>query len=88
MSIRRAVLHCKDVLQLSDRELAAPRKGVCVKQLLDVAPEMQWFGSDSARMHEKCWCHLCAVLVCAIHMHKGLSFHPVAIVPPFPCACT
>lgn len=62
MSIPRAVLHCKGVLQLLHRELAAPGKGVCVNQLLDVAPERQWFGSDSARMQRSivtsvlCWC--------------------------------
>lgn len=35
---------------------------------------------------EKCCCHLCPVLVCAIHRRESLSFHPVATVLPFPCA--
>jgi len=39
------VVHYKAVLRLLARKLAAPGEGVCVKQLLDLAPEMQWLFS-------------------------------------------
>lgn len=72
MSIPRAVLHCKDVLQLLDRELAAPRKGVCVKQLLDVWNAVVWLW-----LSQDAWEVLVSPLCCA-----GVC-HPHAQRPQF-----
>lgn len=44
------MVRCEGMLHLLARKSAASREGVYVNQLLDLAPEMQWFGSDCRRL--------------------------------------
>ena len=101
MSILRGfVLHCKGMLHLLARKPATPGEGVYVSQLLDLAPETQWFCTDCGRLcsvrytvlNEDAWKLLgITSVLCwcvASTRTKDLSFHTMAIVHPSPHACT
>lgn len=73
MSIPRAVLHCKIVLQLLE-SWQPPGKACVYKPAAGYGP----LNAGALTQQEKCCCHLCPVLVCAIHRCERLSFLPVA----------